>query len=148
MFEKQFTVAWVDVDANSHMRNTSYLERASDVRLMYFAERGFSFTEFRKMRFGPVVRRDEVEYFRELHLLDSFRVNFELAGLAEDASRMCLSHNFMNMNGQLLAKVRTTAGWLDLDQRKLIRPLPMLEQALRELPKTEDFEVLPSSLKN
>lgn len=148
MFEKHFIAGWADVDANSHMRNTAYLERAADVRLMYFTEYGFSMNEFRRLQFGPVVRKDNVEYFREVCLLDEFSVNFELAGLSEDASRMCLSHNFLGKNGQLLATVRTLAGWLDLEQRKLIRPLASLEEALRKLPQTRDFEVLPSSLKS
>lgn len=147
MFEKHFTVGWADVDANSHMRNTSYLERAADVRLMYFAAHGFPLNEFRRLRFGPVVRKDEVEYFREVCLLDEFTVNFELAGLSEDASRMCLSHSFVGKNGQLLAKVKTLAGWLDLEHRKLVKPLTSLEEALRNLPQTQNFEILPSSLK-
>ena len=148
MFEKQFTVSWADVDANSHMRNTSYLERVSDIRLMYFAANGFSLDSFRKLHFGPVVRRDEVEYFKELHLLDHFVVNFEIAGLSDDASRMCLSHSFKNESGEVLAKIVTLAGWLDLEKRKLIPPPDNLAEALRKLPRTNEFVVLPSSLKS
>lgn len=148
MFEKQFNVSWADVDANSHMRNTSYLDRVADLRLMYFAAHGFSLNAFRQLHFGPVVRKDEVEYFKEVHLLDTFTVNFEIAGLSNDASRMCLSHRFIGGDGDLLAKVRTLAGWLDLEKRKLIIPPDTLAEALRNLPKTQDFEILPSSIKN
>ncbi len=145
---KTFFVGWPDVDANSHMRNTSYIERVADVRLMYFADHGFSLDEFRKRFFGPVVKKDEVEYFRELQLLEKFKVSFELAGLSEDASRMCLSHSFYTLNDELSAKVTTMAGWLDLKERKLIAPPEVLANALRKLNKTESFIVLPSSVKN
>lgn len=147
MIEKQFRVSWADVDANSHMRNTAYIERVADVRLMYFADFGFSLDEFRKLKFGPVVRKDEVEYFREVHLLNTFTVSFEIAGLSEDCSRMCLSHRFTAEDGGLLAKVTTLAGWLDLEKRKLIKPPANLAEALNKLSRTEDFKILPSSIK-
>ena len=42
MFEKTLVAGWRDMDYNSHMANTAYLDRAADVRMMYFAENGFS----------------------------------------------------------------------------------------------------------
>ena len=58
-FSRVLQVGWGDLDANQHMRNTAYLDRSADVRMMYFLDRGFSMREFEKLRFGPVVRRDE-----------------------------------------------------------------------------------------
>ncbi len=146
-YSKNFQVGWVDVDANSHMRNTSYVERVADVRLMYFVSYGYSVSDFHIQNFGPVVRKDEIEYFRELNLLETFSVNFEVAGLSDDASRMYLSHTFLNQDKQLSATVRTMAGWLDLAERKLIAPPEVLRNALWALDKTDDFKPLPSSVK-
>ncbi len=42
MFEKMLVAGWRDMDYNSHMANTAYLDRAADVRMMYFAENGFT----------------------------------------------------------------------------------------------------------
>lgn len=80
-FEARFQVAWAQLDANGHMANTAYLDVAVDVRFMYFASRGFPPAEWARLGIGPVVRRDEVDYRRELRLLDSYSVNFLLAGL-------------------------------------------------------------------
>ena len=67
LFSKTFHVGWGDMDFNAHMRNTAYLDMSADVRMMYFAEHGFSMREFERRRIGPVVMRDELEYFRDGH---------------------------------------------------------------------------------
>ena len=56
------------MDFNAHMRNTAYLDLSADVRMMYFAEHGFSMREFETLKIGPVILKDEIEYFRELKL--------------------------------------------------------------------------------
>ena len=37
-FSKTLYVGWGDLDANGHMRNTAYLDKAADVRMYYFAD--------------------------------------------------------------------------------------------------------------
>jgi hypothetical protein len=38
--------------------------------------------------------KDEIEYFREVHLLEEFNVDLAIAGLAEDGSRFILRNGF------------------------------------------------------
>jgi acyl-CoA thioester hydrolase len=144
MFEKTLIAGWGDMDYNAHMRNTAYLDKSADVRMMYFADCGFTMAEFARLRLGPVVMKDEVQYFREIHLLDAIVVTLSVAGLSEDASRIMLRNEFF-LKGVLAARVTSTAGWFDLKERKLICPPPDLAQPLRALDRTEDFAVLPSS---
>ncbi len=143
-FERTLVAGWGDMDFNSHMRNTAYLDKSADVRLMYFADCGFTQAEFMALRLGPVVMKDEVEYFREIHLLDAVQVTLSLAGLSEDGSRTLYRNTFFRQ-GKLSARVTTTAGWFDLNQRKLICPPPKLLQALLDMARSEDFRVLPNS---
>ncbi|MFD0739551.1 thioesterase family protein, partial [Lysobacter koreensis] len=84
MFEKRLIAGWGDMDFNSHMRNTAFLDKSADVRMMFFAEHGFPTHEFARRQIGPVVRKDEIEYFKEIRLLEEFRVTLAIAGLAED----------------------------------------------------------------
>lgn len=41
MYERTLMAGWGDMDFNSHMRNTAYLDKSADLRMMYFADRGF-----------------------------------------------------------------------------------------------------------
>lgn len=147
MFEKRLVAGWGDMDFNSHMRNTAFLDKSADVRMMFFSENGFPMEEFSRRRIGPVIRKDEIEYFREVRLLEELRVALGIAGLAEDGSRFILRNEFWRADGQLAAKVTSSGGWLDLSLRKLVAPPAALLTALRSLPQTEDFQLLNSSLR-
>ena len=140
-FERTFHVRWGDMDFNAHMRNTAYLDISGDVRMMYFAEHGFAMKEFERLRFGPVILKDELEYFRELHLLESIRVDLHVAGLNDDAGRFLLRNDFFRED-KLVARVTSHGGWLNLDRRKLTPPPDALAELLRSIPRTADFSDL------
>jgi len=147
MYERTFTAGWGDMDFNSHMRNTAYLDKSADLRMMFFAENGFPMDEFIRLRIGPVVMKDEVEYFKEVRLLETLKVTLSQAGLAEDGSRFLLRNEFYLADGKLSARVTSAGGWLDLTARKLIVPPDALFTAMQSLPKTDDFRVLESSIR-
>lgn len=145
-FEKLLYAGWRDMDYNSHMANTAYLDRAADVRMMYFAENGFTADEMLRLKIGPVVMKDEIEYFREVRLLQEIRVSLALSGLAPDGSRFMLRNEITHADGTRCATVTSTGGWLDLNSRKLIAPPEPLRKAMEALPKIEAFRELKSSV--
>lgn len=147
MYEKLFIAGWGDMDFNSHMRNTAYLDKSADIRMMYFSENGFSMAEFMRLRIGPVIMKDEVEYFREVPLLEPLKVTLSQAGLAEDGSRFLIRNEIYRSDGKLAARVTSAGGWLDLANRKLVLPPEALFKAMQSLPRTDDFQVLESSIK-
>ncbi len=147
MYAKVLIAGWGDMDFNGHMRNTAYLDKSADVRMMYFSENGFPVIEFARRRLGPVVMKDEVEYFKEAGLLEPLRVTLSNAGLSEDGSRFRVRNEFFRSDETLAAKVTSVGGWLDLSTRKLVAPPEALLRALQALARTEDFEVLPSRLR-
>ena len=55
VFEKLLFAGWGDMDFNSHMRNTAFLDKSADVRMMFFAENGFPTSEFMRRSLGPVI---------------------------------------------------------------------------------------------
>ncbi len=148
MYSKILLAGWADMDFNSHMRNTAFLDKSADVRVMYFAESGFPAGEFARLRMGPVVMKDEVEYRREVNLLDEIRVTLALAGHAEDGSRFIVRNEIFRPDGTLCARVTSSGGWMDLAARKLIAPPAALFEAMNALERTADFAVLPSSLRD
>ena len=147
MYAKTLYAGWADMDFNAHMKNTAYLDKVADVRQMYLMENGFPVEEFLRLRIGPVVMKDEVEYFKEIGLQQQITVTYVLAGHAADGSRFLLRHEFFRPDGKLSARVTSAGGWLDLDERKLIAPPPALLDAMNSLEKTSDFLVMPSSIK-
>lgn len=147
MYSKTLYAGWADMDFNAHMKNTAYLDKAADVRQMFLIEHGFPVEEFQRLRIGPVVMKDEVEYFKEVGLQQQITVTYALAGHAQDGSRFLLRHEIFRSDGKLSARVTSTGGWLDLSQRKLVAPPPALLSAMVSLEKTSDFTVLPSSIK-
>ena len=148
MYSKTLYAGWADMDFNAHMKNTAYLDKAVDVRMMFFSENGFPMAEFVKRRFGPVVMKDEVEYYKEVVLLESITVTFAIAGMSEDGSRFMMRNEFSRTDGKRCTSITSGGGWLDLSARKLIAPPEALLAALNSLSRTSDFQLLPSSLKN
>ncbi|HEU5467922.1 MAG TPA: thioesterase family protein [Steroidobacteraceae bacterium] len=138
---------WADMDANGHMANFAYLNKCVDARMGFFKARGFETNEFAKRRIGPVVRRDEMEYHREVGLLEPLTVTLALAGMAPDGSRFRLVNEVLKGDGRLAARIRSEGGWMDLVARKLIAPPDDLREALAAMPQAVEFEMLPSSIR-
>lgn len=147
MYSKKMFAGWGDMDFNSHMKNTAFLDKSADVRMMFFAENGFPVAEFSRLKLGPVIMKDEVEYQKEVALLEEITVTLVMAGLSEDGSRFLMRNEIFRPDGKLSARVTSAGGWLDLGARKLVRPPDALRAALRSLPQTADFLSLPSSIR-
>ena len=116
--------------------------------MMFFAESGFSVAEFLRLKLGPVIMKDEVEYQKEVGLLEELTVTLALAGLSEDGSRFRLRNEILRPDGRLCARVTSVGGWLDLNARRLVRPPEGLLSVLQSLARTADFTPLPSSIKD
>jgi acyl-CoA thioester hydrolase len=78
--------------------------------MLFFSEHGFPMSEFLRLKMGPVVDKDEIEYFREVHLLKQVRVTLCAAGLASDGGRWLLRDEFFRTDRRLAARVTSTGG--------------------------------------
>ena len=143
MYAKQMIACWGDMDFNGHMRNTAFLDKSADIRLMFFADHGLPSEEFVRLGLGPVVRSDQLEYFREIRLLEQVRVTLAAAGLSDDGARFLIRNEFWRADDTLAARVTSSGGWLDHKARKLVVPPASLLAALQFFPRTDDFQVLP-----
>lgn len=144
MYSKTLYAGWREMDYNAHMGNTAYLDKAVDVRLSFFSENGFPTSELARLNIGPVILKEEIQYFREIRLLQEFTVTLELAGLSPNGHRFKLRNEFFRPDGERCARITTYGGWLDLSRRKLIEPPEAIVAALRSLTRTDDYEELQS----
>jgi acyl-CoA thioester hydrolase len=87
MYKTTLYAGWADMDFNSHMKDTAYLDKTADVRQLFLIENGFPMEEFLRLRIGPVVMKDELENFKDVGLQQEICVTYALAGLHQDLVR-------------------------------------------------------------
>ena len=143
-FRQTFRVGWGDLDANHHMANRAFLDRAADTRVLFFARNGFPVARFAAERIGPVILRDELVYRKELRLLDEFTVDLELFGLSLDGTRFDLGNTFRTMDDVVAAVVRSEGLWFDIEHRRPRSPPAELDAVERRMPRGEGFKELPA----
>lgn len=136
-------IGWAAMDANGHFGNSSYLDLASDARMAFFTDHGISFRDMQRLAVGPVIRKDELEYFREVGLHDTVTITVALLGLSPDGARFTIENEMWLANGERSAVVRSSGGWLDLRARKLVVPPPALVAAMQQMPRAEGYVDLP-----
>lgn len=61
MYTKALYANGADMDFNSHMKNTAYLNKAANLRQIYLMKNGFPMEAFLRLRIGPVVMKDDIE---------------------------------------------------------------------------------------
>jgi acyl-CoA thioester hydrolase len=143
-YAREFFAGWGTMDFNGHMGNTAYLNLAADVRMTFFAEHGFPPGEFRRLALGPVVQKDDLEYFREVGLCETVTVTYAVLAMSADGARFVIENEIWRADGQRAAKVRSMGGWLDLRARKLVAPPQALLDAFAQVPRAPDFVELPN----
>jgi len=141
-FERTVHGRWGDMDFNGHVRNTAYLDLAADLRMQCFAAQGFSMREFERLRLGPVITRDDLEYFKEIRLLEPIRCTLSMAGLSRDGVRFRCRNEFYRGDGKLAVRVTSTGGWLSLEKRRMVQPPDELAAVMRAMARSQDFEEL------
>ena len=146
-YAKEFLAGWGTMDFNGHMGNTAYMNLAADVRMAFLADHGFPPTEFRRLAIGPVVKKEEIEYFREIGLHEQVTVTYAVLAMSADGSRFVIENEIWTAGGERAAVVRSTGGWLDLRARKLIAPPPELRAVFERVPKAPGFVELPNPTK-
>lgn len=143
-WSKSFVIGWASMDANGHFGNSSYLDLASDARMAFFSDHGVTFRDLQRMAIGPVIRRDELEYFREIGLHETVTITCAALGLSPDGARFTIENEMWLPSGERSAVVRSSGGWLDLKIRKLVPPPPDLLRVMQQMPRATGFAEMPS----
>lgn len=142
-YRKQFVIRWSECDLNGHVRNTAYSEFGIETRLSCLAEQGFGYAQLVEHGIGPVIQREEIDYFHELHLGDAIEVDFKALGASPEGGRFKFSHEFWLPGGKRVARIVIHGGWLDLRRRRLTAPPPVLQRVMESIDRGETFEQLP-----
>ena len=111
IFEHQSDVGWFDLDANRHMKNVAYMEKAVDCRLRFFNGLGFSPDVFAKLNVAFVVVSDQTTYSRELFLGDRFRVQILCGGVNAKGTRYLVVNRILTPEGERVYEIRSMIVW-------------------------------------
>jgi len=141
MLYYDYQVLWADLDANNHLRNTGYLDYASQTRMRFLADHGFTPEAFARQRLGPIVFEDKVVYRKELRLLEPFRVSIETRGRSANGAKFILVNRIYNQREELCAEVQSHGAWFSLAERRIVEPPAELMAAMEAMPKTGDYAV-------
>jgi acyl-CoA thioester hydrolase len=90
-----------------------------------------------------VVRKEELEYFREVGLHDTVTVTYAALAMSADGARFVVENEIWSAEGERAATVRSTGGWLDLRARKLVAPPATLLAVFAQVPRAPGFVELP-----
>jgi acyl-CoA thioester hydrolase len=108
---------------------------------------GFPQPEFERLRFGPVMFREEIRYRREVQFGDEVAVNVLIAGLAPDGTQWSVVQEVRRADGKPAAILTIDGAWIHLDSRRLIAPPTELTQLLARLHRIPGFRELRSIIR-
>lgn len=146
-FHCRFEIRWDDLDGNRHVRNTVFSDLATHTRFRLLEANGFGQAQLEALRFGPVMMREEIRYRREARFGEELVVTVRCAGLSDDGSHWRVHQEVLRSDGRVAVSLTIQGGWLDLDRRRLTAPPEELGAVLQALPRTPDFQDLPSLLR-
>ena len=88
MEKQKFRARWADLDPNFHMRHSVYSDYAADTRMAGLDAIGISKSMLMKLKIGPILFNEFIEYFKEKNYMlysrsvlfgsEDFSLNFRI----------------------------------------------------------------------
>ena len=138
-FTIYFKTRWSDFDPNRHMRHSVYYDYAAEVRGRFFESYNFKLQDFARFGIGPVLFREEANFFKEIHIGETIKGDMELIAASKDFERWVFKHGIYNEKGDLSAEIKVTGAWIDLQKRKLTKLPESILEIIKKIPKAKDF---------
>ncbi|MFC7000080.1 acyl-CoA thioesterase [Rufibacter roseus] len=132
-------VIWSQIDANMHLRHSAYADFAAQARIAMLDSLGLDFKSFQKLRIGPILFREELQYLREVSINDTVKIHSVLTKARQDGSRWSIRHEVFRGDGTKAAVILVDGAWIDIAQRKLATLPQELSEKFMGLPKAEEF---------
>ena len=129
LYEKAFEIRWADCDANQHMRHSAYSDLCAHTRIGFLTQIGMTPQWFKENGIGPVLFKEQTEYFREVFLGEEVRVTVETGESTGSKKSVCIVNKVYKPNGELAAQHQVVVGWMNVVKRKVVE----LPEKIREL---------------
>lgn len=140
VFSQEYHVRWSDLDPNFHVKHTSYADLCATVRTEYLEFIGMGIFELGKLKIGPVLFSEYIQYRNEIRPSDKIIVNVAIGGLSDDGRKFRMCHEiFRKSDGALAATLEIKGAWFDLEKRKVTVPPQFILEKMSTLPRSKDF---------
>ena len=139
MEKQKFRARWADLDPNFHMRHSVYSDYAADTRMAGLDAIGISKSMLMKLKIGPILFNEFIEYFKEIGPNEEFTVDFVTLGGSKKGHKWKMCNNIYKANGDLAAKITVMGAWFDLAARKVTAPPEEMKSLLDKVPRGEGF---------
>ena len=139
-FNRVVQIRWSDLDPNFHLRHSVYYDWGAFCRIEFLNEYGLTADVMMRLKFGPILFKEECVFKREIRSGDKVMINLQILGSKQDFSRWTIQHHIIK-NDETLASVLTVDGaWINVVERKLASPPPQVHEVFNKMPKAENFE--------
>jgi len=135
-------VLWSQMDPNQHLRHSAYADIAASARLDLLEAGGIDIPVLAKIKFGPVLFKEELVYRKEVHGIQEIRVKSYLKRIERAFSRWAIVSEIYRQDGELACIVSVEGAWIDLKIRKVASLPEEYRAAFLDIPKTEDFQII------
>jgi acyl-CoA thioester hydrolase len=123
------------------MRHTAYNDYAAESRVRLFDKYGLSLAKFNALSVGPVLFKEETNFFREISMGEDIKVEVLLKGASEGGERFKFSHRIVRSDGVVAAEIEVYGAWIDLNKRRLANELPdLVRDMFLKMPRSDQFE--------
>ena len=140
-YSKTIQLRWSDVDQNRHLRHSVYYDFGAFIRISFLTEHGLTTSKMEELKIGPILFREEIIFKREIKPEDQLEVDVELVKTTPGYAKWSLRHRFIKGDGTIAAVLTTDGAWMDIEQRKLVKPDAFVQKIFDDFPKAEEFEI-------
>jgi acyl-CoA thioester hydrolase len=129
-FAIEIEVRNYELDTQGHVNSAVYLQYAEHARWRHLASLGITQSELGRKRIGPVFLELTIKYHCELRAGDTVTVTSELVFDEAGNRTFLVLQRLSKADGTVAAELRSVAGLLDLETRRLV---PDPRQTIAEL---------------
>lgn len=141
-YDYKTKVQWAQLDPNQHVRHSAYADIAASARLELLEKGGVNLAVLAKLKFGPILFKEELVYRKEIFGVQEIYAKCYLKKVERAFSRWSIVTEIYRQDGELSCIVSVEGAWIDLKIRKIASLPEELHEAFLDVPKTADFEIL------
>ncbi len=146
-FKVEYHVGWRDIDPNFHLRAAVLVDYAINTQFLWLEQYGITQARFAELGYEPVALKLEARYYKEATFGDLIVDKPLLTALSSDGARWKVRHHFVKKQGDQVVSILLVGTWMNWQTRKAIAPASDVVAALKQLPRSSNFEDLRSFIR-